>query len=89
MKILDLASPRFHKKERHGIEKIEKRKKMDKGKSKIKRTQRSPKKMGSKSPREKERKRQNQKITMTSRKETYGEERKIKNIRGVFLPQKP
>ena len=91
MKILDLTSPRFHKKERHGNEKKgeRKEKKMDKRKSKIKRTQRSLKKMGSKSPREKERKIQNQKIAMTSRKETYGEERKIKNIRGVFLPQKP
>ena len=46
---IDLASPWFHKKERHGNEK--QREKMDKGKSKIKRTQRSPKKMGSKSPR--------------------------------------
>ena len=43
---------------------------------------------GQKSPREKERKRQNQKIAITSTKETYGEERKIENIKGVFLPQK-
>jgi hypothetical protein len=43
MKILDLASPRFHKKERHDNEK--KREKMDKGKSKTKRIQRSLKKM--------------------------------------------
>ena len=49
---------------------------------------RRPKKMDSKSPREKERKRQNQKIAITSTKETYGEERKIENIKGVFLPQK-
>ena len=70
------------------MKKKREKKKMDKGKSKIKRTQRSPKKMGSKSPREKERKIQNQKIAMTSRKETYGEERKIENIKGVFLPQK-
>jgi hypothetical protein len=55
---------------------------MDKGKSKIKKTQRSPKKMDSKSPRERKKK-----ITITSRKETYGEERKIKNNKGVFLPQ--
>ena len=53
MKILDLASPRFHKKERHDNE----NKKIDKGKSKIKRTQRSPKKMDSKSPRKKREKR--------------------------------
>ena len=57
---------------------------MDKGKSKIKRTQRGPKKMDSKSPRKKDRKK---KIAMTSRKDTYGEERKIKNSKGVFLPQ--
>jgi hypothetical protein len=38
--------------------------------------------MDSKSPRERKKK-----ITITSRKETYGEERKIKNNKGVFLPQ--
>ena len=92
MKILDLASPRFHKKERHGNEKKErKEKKMEKGKFKIKRTQRSPKKIDSKSLRKK---RERKKIESKDchdlwKKETYGEERKIENSKGVFLPQKP
>ena len=47
------------------MKKKREKKKMDKGKSKIKRTQRSPKKMGSKSPRKIDK---SQKITMTSRK---------------------
>jgi len=45
MKILDLASPRFHKKRGMAMKKKREKKKMDKRKSKIKRTQRSPKKM--------------------------------------------
>ena len=49
---------------------------MDKRKSKIKRTQRSPKKIDSKRPKGKKKKDKNQKIAMTSVKETYGEGRK-------------
>jgi hypothetical protein len=52
---------------------------MDKRKSKIKRTQRSP--------REKERKNRIKRLLWPLEKETYGEERKIKNIKGIFLPQ--
>ena len=62
-----------------------KTKKIDKEKSKIKRTQRSPKRMDSKSLRKKKEK----DIAMVSPKETHGEKRKIKNNKGVFLPQKP
>ena len=42
---------------------------------------------GLKKSKKKKKKRQNQKIAMASGKETYGEERKIKNNKGVFLPQ--
>ena len=62
-------------------------KKLDKGKFKIKRTQRSPKKMDSKSPKGKKKKKdKNQKIAMTFIKETYGEGRKrLKTIKEYFF----
>ena len=62
---------------------------MEKGKSKIKKDSKKSKENGLKKSKKKKKKRQNQKIAMASGKETYGEERKIKNNRGVFFPQKP
>jgi hypothetical protein len=83
MKIFDLASPRFHKKERHGNERKE-RKKWTKEKSKIKDSKKS-KENGLKKSKRKQRK----KIESKDCHDLYGEERKIKNNKGVFFPQKP